>query len=358
HAFCFAKLAYQTAYLKAHYPAEFLAGIMTNQPMGFYPPWVVLNEAKRLGIGVLPPDINRSMARYSVEGGKIRVGLAHLKGMSERAMLSILQARKHRPFRSLRDFCERTNVPRPIVENLIMAGAFREFERAPDSDGERREENRRRLLWDLTMSSHCRGAMNRAPTVPMGPGDMSGTAPVQPPRDWAGQESADASVNGRALAHSPGNGKPRTTEFDFGVLDDFSGQLPDFSEMSDADRTKYDLDLMGITTGRHPIFFIRDRLRERGVVEAARLRDFKDGDPIRVAGMVVTRNRPRTRSGQRVVFVTLEDETGVIEVVIFSNVYDRYGHTIYSCPGLLVEGRLSRQGKLDVAVLAERISPV
>jgi error-prone DNA polymerase len=375
HACCFAKLAYQTAYLKAHYPAEFLAGIMTNQPMGFYPPWVVLNEAKRCGVEVLPPDINRSMARYSVEDGRIRVGLAHLKGMSERAMLSILEARKQGPFRSLRDFCERTNVPRPIIENLITIGAFRELELAADGPEGQHHESRKRLLWELAAlpdkkgdgacssgepstghSDASRAISGRIGSVPsfravLGPGDAGGTAPIQSARDWASRESMPAGSNGTPS-------RARTAELDFDLMESFRDQLPDFGEVSDADRTKHDLDLMGIATEHHPLFFIRDRLRALGVVEAARLREFKDGDPIRVAGMVVSRNRPPTRSGQTVVFVTLEDETGVIEVVIFSSVYDRYGHTIYACPGLVIDGKLSRQGKLDVAVVADRVAPV
>jgi len=301
HACCFAKIAYQTAYLKARYPAEFLAGVLSAQPMGFYPARVILEEAKRCGLQILPPDINRSEARYTVEEGKIRVGLGHLKCMSEKALASILEARQQRPFRSLRDFCERTRVPKPITENLILAGAFAEFDPSPT-----------RLLWELA-------------ALP--------------------QSLAKGSLSGKV-----------NPELDFDLMECLREDLPDFAEVSPAERTKYDLDLLGVSTDRHPMTFLRERLTRCGVLRTNRLRQFRDGDQVRVAGIVVSRNRPPTRSGQTVVFITIEDEVGVAEVVIFPRVYDKYGYTIYSCPGLIIEGKLSRQGKLDVTVIAERIA--
>ena len=124
HACAYAITAYQTLWLKCHYPAEFLAAVLSNQPMGYYPSRVLVAEAKRFGVEVLPPDINKSSEHYTVEKGAIRVSLKQLKGMSEEALESILSARAEHKFTSLRDFVLRTDVSQPILENLVKVGAF------------------------------------------------------------------------------------------------------------------------------------------------------------------------------------------------------------------------------------------
>jgi len=299
--------------------------------MGFYPAHVILQEAKRCGVAVLPPDINRSMARYTVEDGKIRVGLGQMRQMTQSAMRSIIEARRERPFTSLRDFCARTSVPRPVVENLILAGAFKQFDTSQE-----------RLLWRLA-------------GLPEKKAVVSGQWPVVSDGDGKDQRQRQARDAGRALQKRL-TGKAQPEAFDFGLTEALEGRLPEFTPLSEMDRTRYDLDLLGIATAHHPLHFMRTRLRQQGVSEASGLRRFKDGDEVRVAGVVISRNRPPTRSGQKVVFVTMEDETGVVEVVIFSNVYDKYGRVIYDSPGLIVEGKLSRQGKRDIAVLADRVT--
>jgi len=127
HAAAYAELAYQTLWLKCHYPSEFFAAVLSNQPMGYYPPRVLVAEAKRSGVEILPVDINRSTGDYTVENGAIRISLRQLKGMSEEALKSILSAREEREFISLRDFIMRTDVSQPIMENLIKVGAFDSF---------------------------------------------------------------------------------------------------------------------------------------------------------------------------------------------------------------------------------------
>ena len=124
HAAAYANVAYQTLWLKRHFPAEFFAAVLSNQPMGYYPPRVLVAEARRSGVEILPPDINRSYDFFSVENGAIRISLAQIKGMSEVALKSILSARDNGNFSSLRDFMPRTEVSRPITENLVNVGAF------------------------------------------------------------------------------------------------------------------------------------------------------------------------------------------------------------------------------------------
>ncbi|MFQ5808689.1 MAG: OB-fold nucleic acid binding domain-containing protein, partial [Armatimonadota bacterium] len=281
-----------------------------------------LEEAKRCGVGVLPPDINKSMARYTVEDGKIRVGLGQMRQMTQSAMESIAAARRERPFASLRDFCARTSVPRPVVENLILAGAFDRF-----------DTSRERLLWRLAGMPQTAGSEFKV----------------------RGSRLTEKARQGGDNGRGAGRSRVGSEAFDFGLTEALEGRLPEFTPLSEMDRTRYDLDLLGIATAHHPLHFMRSRLHKQGVLEASSLRRFKDGDEVRVAGVVISRNRPPTRSGQKVVFVTMEDETGVVEVVVFSKVYDKYGRVIYDSPGLIVEGKLSRQGKRDIAVLADRV---
>lgn len=368
HGACFARITYQTAYLKAHYPAEFLAGILSAQPMGFYPPRTIAEEAKRLGIAVLPPCVNRSEDIFTVEsltpsfgserpflpegphagsrtagirpsarmaandasirplrtdpplrgpsalrpmmhaperlavtpGQAIRVGLRLIYGISEGAMNSILQARADGRFKSLRDFCQRTSVPRPTIENLILARAFA-------FTGQSVPE----LLWTLA-------------ALP------------------------DSSVTNKL-------GRRAATELDFAETDTLFQDLPALNEESELERVSLDLKLLGLSTGAHPFSFWRDEVKRRGVVASTDLYRYADGDRVRIAGIVVARARPPTKSGRTAIFVCMEDEKGLVDAAVFEDCYQRYGRAIVASPVLIIEGRLSRMGKLDLSVVAEKV---
>lgn len=138
HAAAFAVLTYQSAWLRCYHPTAFFAGLLRNQPMGFYPPHVVVAEARRCGVEIRPVDISASELLASVEENALRLGLATVAGLGEQGGTGILSARRAGPFRSLADFCRRTELGRRAVEALIWGGAF-------DSWG----VPRRQLLWDL-----------------------------------------------------------------------------------------------------------------------------------------------------------------------------------------------------------------
>lgn len=302
HAACFGLISYQTAYLKAHYPADFLAGILSAQPMGFYPPRTVAEEAKRLGLTLLPPCVNHSEGRFTVEtvaerGLGIRFGLSFVHGLSEAAVRSIVGARCAGPFRSLRDFCQRTAVPRPMLENLILARAFAFTGQTPAQ-----------LLWLLA-------------ALP-------------------GHETADRQV---------------APELDFAVGESLAEWLSDLDPETPHGRVGLDLHLLGLSTGLAPFRFWRRTLAQEGVIPAAELLGCRDGQRVRVAGIVVARARPPTRSGKTAIFISLEDETGLIDVAVFEDTYQRYGRVIVASPVLLVEGRLTRQGVCDLSVTAEYV---
>jgi len=301
HAASFAILAYQSAYLKAHYPAEFLAGMLSNQPMGFYPPEVLINEAKHCGIEVRPVDINRSRDRYWVEEGAIRVGLLQVWGLSAAGLRAIMRSRQEGgPFRSLRDLCARTGLARPMVEHLIRAGAL---------DGMGR--SRRALLWEL--NAIC----------------------------TTGARTRDRAQNANGQLALPGDHGGASSEV----------ALPAPTER---ETMAEELAMTGVSVKRHPLYFARERLKRMGVISRRRLDDLRDGERVRVAGVVIARQRPPTRSGRTVIFVTLEDETGLTEVTVFERVYDRWGKVIFSSSALVVEGILQKRGRYGTVVLGER----
>ncbi len=127
HAAAFARTAYETLYLKAHYPAFFYAALLNNQPAGFYPPEVIVREALRHGVQVLPPDVNLSMAQCTVEGWAIRLGLGYISGLGPAALEVLEKEREKGPFSNLEDLCRRTRLPRDALEALILAGALDAF---------------------------------------------------------------------------------------------------------------------------------------------------------------------------------------------------------------------------------------
>jgi error-prone DNA polymerase len=313
HAAAFAHIAYQTAHLKAHHPAEFLAAILSNQPMGFYPPEVIIQEAKHLGIEVRPVDVNHSRDRYTVEPAgegstwpmAIRVGLAQVAGISEAGLRAIARGRCGRPhseivpFGSLPDFCRRTRLPRPMVEHLIECGAFESI-----------EPSRRRAFWQLEEYYRSGGGVPKAsrgePQLALDLPAMASTATPDLPADTLEERAA--------------------------------GQLG----------------LMGMSLKCHPLHFYRETLRRERVTMSSDLPTLPTGSVIRVAGIVIARQRPPTRSGQTVIFITLEDEAGLMEVTVFPRVYERFGDVIFSHNALIIEGELQQHSAYGVNIVALR----
>ena len=301
HAAAFGHIAYQTAYLKAHYPAEFFAAILSNQLMGFYPSEVIVQEAKHMGIEVRPVDVNYSRDRYTVEacdtgdGRAIRVALGQVAGISGAALRAIAAARCL--FTSVIDFCRRTRLPRPMVENLIECGAFDSI-----------EPSKRRALWQLEeyYRNGGRPAVEAVPQLALDlPAIDPGPTPMLPP-DTLEEDAASQ------------------------------------------------LGLMGMSLKCHPLYFCRETLCAEGVTASSDLPKVPDGRIVRVAGIVIARQRPPTKSGQTVIFITLEDETGLIEVTVFPRIYQRFGDVIFSHNALIVEGELQKNGRYGINIVARR----
>jgi DNA polymerase III alpha subunit len=308
HAACFAIVCNASAWLKAHYPAEFYAGLLNNQPMGFYSPRVVLNDARRFGLAVLPLDVNLSGEWFEVERGgtALRVGLAYVKEMSAAARRAIVAARADRPYTSLADFVGRTRVSREIAENLARLGAF-------DALGVRREE----LV-------------------------------AQVPLLYAGARSASHAPAG--TAGDDGLDQPRL------ALDEQFGPLSFLPDWPAERRAAIELELLGLNVGAHPLHFVRDEIKALGVTPMARLPELRHGRRVRLAGVLERAQMPWIRSGHRTMFLTLEDETELGQVVVFNDVYLKYGKVLKDAVYLLVEGELQNDEEHGLAVVAHRIS--
>ncbi len=280
HAAAFADTAYRTAYLIEHYPAQFYAELLNQQPMGFYPPNTLCVQARLRGIEILPLQINMSEVDFTATTKAIRIGLKQVQGMEKAFLDSIIKARRAAPFTSVHDFIYRTNVSKDVAENLILAGAFDWF-----------SKNRRALLWDL-------------------------------PRWYQAKKGS------LFLEISPSRHK-----------------IEDFDPFG---RWLREYNVLGLTAQGHILNFFRPQLPQR-VLTAAEAAQRTQGTQVQVAGLVIRPHRPPTRSGRTVVFLTLEDETGLLDVTIFENIYRKYGQVIYDNPLLLITGEISRRDPKQIA---------
>ncbi len=264
HSASFALIAYASAYLRAHHPAAFLAGMLNAFPLGFYSPATLVKDAQRHGVEVKPIDVTRSEWRCTLETGSlpgplVRIGLRYIRGLSADTAAQLVQARTACPFASLADFAARVAPKRHELEALAEAGALAGVDRAASE--------RRSALWQV-------GALERDPRSL-----------------FAGAEPPDAGVP------SP---------------------LP---ELSPAETTLADYRTTGLTTGPHVMAHLRPALRRRGVLATAELRSVRNGRLVRVAGHVIVRQRPGSAKG--FCFVTLEDETGTANGVFTPDQFER-----------------------------------
>ncbi|MCX4694174.1 DNA polymerase III subunit alpha [Streptomyces sp. NBC_01408] len=295
HAVAFAVPTYQSAWLKAHHPAAFYAGLLTHDP-GMYPKRLLLADARRRGVPVLPLDVNRSAAAHRIELVSdapqvwgLRLGLSDVHGISE-AEAGRIEA--GRPYASLRDFWDRAHPGRPVAERLAQVGAL-------DSFG----ANRRDLLLHLT---ELHGAQRAA--------GVRGAA--QLPLD-----------GGRSTA---------------------AVGLPD---LTDTERLSAELGVLGMDTSRHLMEDHHAFLSELGVIPARRLREAEHGRTVLVAGAKAATQTPPIRSGKRVIFTTLDDGTGLVDLAFFDDSHEACAHTVFHSFLLLVRGVVQRRGPQSLSVV-------
>jgi error-prone DNA polymerase len=294
HAAAFALLAYQSAWLRHHHPAEFLCALLNAQPMGFYPPATLVRDGQRRGVETRPPDVNRSAALCEIEDGAVRIGVSYVQGVGEEEAKALVGERERGgPFRSVRELAQRTSLSGPQLEVLVSSGAC-------DALG----SPRRALLWEL-------GLVPRSQSVPGSGGEERQLAlPLDP-----------------------------------------TAATPELPEQTVWERMLADYRTTRLTVGVHPLALLRPHLAER-VLSSARLAECPSGRRVAAAGMTVARQRPATANG--VVFMLLEDEFGMFNLIVPPPVYDRNRALVRGEPLLLVHGRFERHGR-NQNVLVERL---
>jgi len=307
HAASFAHISYASAYMKRHYPAEFFCGLLNNEPMGFYSPRTLVNEARRMGLCILPPDIHRSGRGFTVEedGSAVQVGLRYTRGVSAKALDSMLQARTEKPFASVADLYGRAAVGSDAVENLIRAGFLDEI-----SGDEAAEGGRARLLVDA----------RRLPNKKRRKGQTE--LPLPHPASWW-------------------TSRERRSE----------NYLP---PSADADE-RMEWESLGLNVRRHPHAPHRPALEDLGVVSSRRVLEMEHGSRVRVVGMLECLQRPPTKSGRPVYFLLIEDEWGLLQCTIFRSAYARYGHVLHQSGAYLLDGRVEQDRRRGPSFLVDGI---
>jgi error-prone DNA polymerase len=307
HGAAFGLLAYQSTWLRVHHGTEFLASLLDEQPMGFYPPDALVHEAQRRGIAVLPPDVNASVAGCAVvdvdDAGTpgVRVGLGYVLGVREDDVTALVAAREAEgPFRSVEDLASRAGAGRGALEQLAWSGACDAL-----AGG-----SRRRALWELG---------------------------VAPP--------------GKRLLTSVVGASGRRTRAELGTqlaLPLGVGEAPALTGLTGWEAMIADYSTTGLTTAAHPLGLLREELGAKGMVAGGDLSRLAHGTRVRIGGLVVARQRPGTAKG--VCFMLLEDETGTINLVVPPKVYERDRTVVRAEPLVVAEGVLERHASAGGAI--------
>jgi len=325
HAISFGILAYASSYLKVHRAAEFYTGLLDNQPMGFYSPATLVQEGKRRGLRFLPPSVTESGWRCEVvDDATVRLGLLTVKGLDEAAAEAMVRERRRAPFRSLDDFRRRTSFDRRQLRRLAEVGALEEL-----------ADTRRQALWRV-----------EEPTLEQGDlfadlGNARTDETVDRGDDGAAGEATDGAAAGEKGAPKV---RPRSARV---------AECP-LPEMSYAERVSADYSGLGLTTGRHPMALVRSALPDH-VLPATDLARLPDGARAATAGAAICRQRPGTAKG--VVFITLEDETGIANSVVWPDRFEADRLVITTEPFLLITGHI-QQAEGAVHLIAETIEPL
>ena len=304
HAACFAELSYASAYMRYHYPAEFFAALLDSQPMGFYSPRLLLNEARRIGLRILAPDIHLSDTGFTVEenGKALRVGLRYCKGLSEKSISSIVSERRETPFASVADLYQRTAVEKDSLENLVRGGFLDSLAGGA--------EQRSRLLGETTLLPKKRRS-GRQPEMPL----------PHPASWWAARER-------RSVEHLP---------------------------LANTAKERMEWEVLGLNVHRYPLAPCRDALKELGVIPSEEIRELPHGSRARAAGLIECLQSPPTKSGHRIYFLLIEDEWGLLQATIFRSVYERCGDILHHEGAFLIEGRVEQTIEKGFAFLVHRI---
>ncbi len=325
HSVSFAYLVYSSSWIKLHEPAAFCAALLNAQPMGFYSPHTLVQDARRHGVVVHGPAVNRSGAAATLEPCEgshhdlaVRLGLGSVRGVGAgMAALIVAERKTGGPYQDMADLAQRTGLGRVQLEALATAGA-------------------------CVFDDHAEVGLEVGPEV--GPEAGPEVGPRRARSSRSGRRAAIWAA-GAAAQTRPGRLPGIVTGVDAPALPGMSAQ----------EEAVADLWATGVSANGHPTRFVRDVLDRLGVVPAAGLRSHPAPAKIVVGGVVTHRQRPATAGGT--MFVNLEDETGLINVVVSQGCWVRHRQVAVRAPALLVRGRLERAEGV-VNVVAERIEPL
>jgi error-prone DNA polymerase len=330
HAAAFARTAYETAWLRFYHPAAYLVGLLNHQPMGFYHPSVLVEDAKRRGVRVLSVDVNLSRGRCHLEELEapvredrklaVRLGFNYIRELGETLRERLDRERRSGLYQSPEDFWRRTELPRPALDSLVMVGAL-------DSFG----ESRRKLLWRLkAVEESLVGNRRFQPTKSR----LAATTPVPDP----------------AVPSSPEPDRPRQEQ-----LLDLPAVPPPLAALTPMERAAADYRIMGLTTGEHLVAFLRPQLAELGAMPLAEVRQAARGSRVRAAGLVITRQAPSSAHGMR--FFTVVDETAHLDLVFHPQVYRANRAWAHQQPVVCAEGVIQMADGV-MSLLVERLVPL
>ena len=321
HAVCYAIVAYQTAWFKCHYPREYMAALLTSvlDSQGKIAEYIA--ECRSMGIRLLPPDINQSGPDFTVAGQDIRFGLAALKGVGRGFTNAVLAQRQAEgPFRSFPDFCQRLqgeDLNKRVVESLIRAGAF-------DAMGVFRSQLM--AAYEPFLDSLARNRRKN--------------------------------LEGQFDLFSLGQDQPEPVEL----------VLPNLPEYPPQERMAMEKDVTGLYLSGHPMDAYRETIQAHGAVpiasvledaaQEAGLARFQDGQKVVLAGVVAAAKTKTTRNNTLMAYVTLEDDTGSLELMAFSRTLEESGSYLQVNVPILVEGKLSLRDEKPPQVLCDRVFPL
>ncbi|MDQ2801310.1 MAG: error-prone DNA polymerase, partial [Pseudomonadota bacterium] len=298
HAASFALIAYASSWMKCHHPSVFCCALLNAQPMGFYAPAQIARDARDHGVEVRPVSVNASRWDCTLEEGSgrhlaVRLGLRMAKGLANLHGADIVAHRGEAPYQSVDEMWRRAGVPVAALERLAEADAFHAM-----------GLDRRQALWAI------RGLADQA--LPLFAAADQGHMPqpeiVEPPV---------------ALAPMPEGGE---------VVEDYRS--------------------VGLSLRRHPVSFLREELRGRGMIACAGLAATKDGRRVAVPGIVLVRQKPGSAKG--VMFISIEDETGLANLIVWPNLFERQRRIVLSAGMIACHGRVQREGEV-IHVVAERL---
>jgi error-prone DNA polymerase len=365
HAAAFALPTYQSAWLKAHHTAAFLAGVLTHDP-GMYPKRLILDDARQFGIAVLPLDVNISTDTYAIEkmalydepppaildappepawktAGQrygIRLSLADVKGINDQEIARIVAGR---PYGSLSDFWHRANVSRPIVERLVLAGGFDAIYGIGLTLPVKRrgQVTRRDLLLQIADLHRWTSAAAR------------GTGVAQRRK----KERVDAALTVREMAKAQSQAAKEVQPVDVQLALDL-GDAPNettvsgLPELTVAEQTRAELEVLGLDASRHVLACYEPFFAAIGITRANRLMRCRSREEVLVAGVKVATQTPPIRSGRRVVFVTLDDATGPVDATLFEDAQAGYAATVFHSWLLVIRGTVRRTGPRGISLNA------